>query len=191
MRRVLWIAFLVCAASGCYTVLRHPRVEDDDSTSAFAAVAAVDDCRACHTGGAWDPWFEPIPCPPAWTAYYREPWWTRAQGRAHPQGGGLTNDRPRPPVPMLLPPPTAVSPPPPTAVVPTQAKPPGRATQGADRPRPPGRGSDRTETPHPPADSTEQDAPADSARAAPPAAESTAPATQNQGQGLPSRSPKP
>ena len=209
MRSLLWIPLGLLAMSGCYTVLRHPAVREDESDTtsyAYDDLTRVQDCNACHS-----PWIPPPrPYPP--NDYYREPWWHRVAAKDHVASGAMVNDRPRPPVPELLPP-ASLNPPPPViggppikvAPVPTPpASPPGRAAQPAPNPRDgklPPRGSEQS-TPHGDDESTPTDSerpspptprtsePEDTPRPDPPAA---TPKTPRQGEALPNdrRSPKP
>jgi hypothetical protein len=171
-------------ASGCYTVLRHPRVEDgadfDDIES--TSVAVVEDCRACHDGWAPDLWAYP----PRWDRYYREPWWTGEPARQHLQGTALPNQRPPLAVPQPLPaadmapgPVTGVTPPillAPAAPADTAAAAAPRRGSGVATPRraaPSQRGRDgeRRDTPRD-SEPEPKDEPAQSdAKPAPPASE--------------------
>jgi hypothetical protein len=189
------LAFAVSWVSGCYTVLQHPRVEEqEDDLETISAFAAVEDCRACH-GAAWSPWSDPLPCPPPWYAWYREPWWKRTATTAawRAEGSGLVNDRAPLPVPAFLPPPTATAPSPGTVVVPavhTAAPnaPAARPSDPAATPHtqdPASRQSDPAATPHPPAAGSTVAAPADTT------SDAAAPRAIGQGMSNTRRSPKP
>ncbi len=103
MRRILWVTLCLCLClslgSGCYTVLRHPAVDDAEAP---VELGVTEDCRACHTGGvgnlvAWSP----MPCAPQWQTFYEQPWWERvAAGNARigtrAEGAGMANNRPLP-----------------------------------------------------------------------------------------------
>jgi hypothetical protein len=168
MRVVRWISIpllLLLAASGCYTVLRHPSVEEDEfetTSHAYDDPGRVQNCSACHS--TWDFGRRPY-LPP--NDYYQEPWWRRVAARPHVESGGMLNDRPRPPVPEMLPP-ASLAPPPVTTVQPPAQAPaaPGRATQPAPAPR---TGSDRPRPQEPtPRRGEPQDAPEPEAADKPP-----------------------
>lgn len=136
MRKLLGVAFLVCFASGCYTMLRHPGVQD---TSEPVAASNPNRCTSCHSESELDEmawwlhhpsyaigltplWGEP------WLAY--EPWWwhrTEAeprQGAPHRQSGALVNDRPPlAPLAPSVPPPAILRPPAPASAPPLAKEP--------------------------------------------------------------------
>lgn len=68
---------------GCYTLLKHPRIEVDDRVAAANEDAAIrfdDDCSGCHTYGSLRAHHPPVPPPrhmvsPQWDYYYDNPWW--------------------------------------------------------------------------------------------------------------------
>jgi hypothetical protein len=129
MRRVLaTIPLVVLLVSGCYTVLRHPPVQDEEEIS--EPVAVRNECAACHSdwdmerfGYAFHPgWY---PAYGAWLGWYWEPWWMDVvvaapshprSGKQSMQGAGLVNDRNAPassgvPAGVWLPPAAPLRPP--------------------------------------------------------------------------------
>src|SRR5262245_35758848 len=163
MRRVLAaIPLAALLASGCYTVLRHPRVEAETNVS--KPVALRSDCAACHSdwdmerfGYAFHPaWY---PAYGAWLDWYWEPWWIDVvvadpsqprAGKRSMQGAGLVNDRGAPGATVVspgvwLPPAT------PTRVLEVPAPPPNpRATDPEPRGgTSPARPAERRADPHP------------------------------------------
>jgi len=75
MRITLSLGLVALLSTGCYTVLRHPQLEEGETRS----VGRSDRCISCHSDGemqameyglhpGWypDPW---------WGTYYGRPWW--------------------------------------------------------------------------------------------------------------------
>jgi hypothetical protein len=105
MRRVFLPLLALAILSGCYTVLRHPRVESDVEEPDPVVVRS--DCAACHSdwdleryGYAFHPGWYPVYG--AWPRWYYDPWWADvvvADRQVAPQGvqveqsAGLKNDR--------------------------------------------------------------------------------------------------
>jgi len=103
MRRGVFAALALCLSSGCYTVLRHPAIEDeavlDAEVSAPAVFGSAHDCRSCHEAWRFAPQPAPI-CPP--TRFSRDPWWQRdGLAMQRREGRALANDRPPLPAPAL------------------------------------------------------------------------------------------
>jgi hypothetical protein len=109
MRRLTWFLLLApLLLAGCYTVLRHPRVDSPEPARDSEPVVVQSDCTLCHSD--WDLAmfqyaFQPgwYPVYGAWPQWYAEPWWADVVVVPHPMGGGsgtrtsqgegLTNDR--------------------------------------------------------------------------------------------------
>jgi len=69
---------------GCYTMLKHPRVQTDDRAASAhedeMMVGFADDCSSCHSPGSLNAHHAAVPPPrrvvsPAWSYYYDNPWW--------------------------------------------------------------------------------------------------------------------
>ncbi|MGH7597812.1 MAG: hypothetical protein ACREOI_15795 [bacterium] len=90
--RGLFIALAAACALGtsvgCYTMLKHPRIQIDDKASSYAddfyydneAVSFADDCASCHSPGSLQIHHPAVPPPrtvvsPIWDDYYDNPWW--------------------------------------------------------------------------------------------------------------------
>lgn len=74
---------LIGTSVGCYTMLKHPRVQTDDRTASAhenEMVGFTDDCSGCHSLGSLRTHHAAVPPPrrmvsPAWVNYYDTPWW--------------------------------------------------------------------------------------------------------------------
>jgi len=74
---------LVGTSLGCYTMLKHPRVQTDDRNAALDEedmIAFGDDCSSCHSMGSLRMQHHAVPPPrriisPTWDYYYDNPWW--------------------------------------------------------------------------------------------------------------------
>ncbi len=137
MKRVLWAVLCAGLVSGCYTMIRHPPIQQ---TEAPAGAAETDRCIACHEESELDAmaWWLHDPSAvaaltPLWgtAEVVYQPWWWRhpassTKASRHLQGGALANDRP----PLApLPPPAA---PPLLVQPPIQSVPPVDRSAGAD-----------------------------------------------------------
>jgi len=79
----LAVVSLIASSIGCYTLLKHPRVQIDDRTAPARdgeAVGFADDCSACHNLAGLSTYHPAVPPPrrfisPAWGYYYDNPWW--------------------------------------------------------------------------------------------------------------------
>jgi len=89
--RNLLLAFaafaLIGTSLGCYTMLKHPRVQTDDRSSTSSGahesemIGFADDCSGCHSLGSLRAHHAAVPPPrrivsPTWADYYDTPWWT-------------------------------------------------------------------------------------------------------------------
>jgi hypothetical protein len=162
MRRLLWVAFLACLVSGCYTMLQHPGIQE---ANAPVLASETERCITCHSAAELDDmaWWLHQPgaftgVTPLWGGawYASQPWWWEhpsapptANRTSHSQGAALANDRPPLlPLPASVPPPTIRQPAPPeTPPVARESEsiPPPHAGQPAAGPNPPA-----SEAPHPP-----------------------------------------
>jgi len=85
---------LIGTSVGCYTMLKHPRVQTDDraaSAQEDELVGFTDDCSGCHSLGSLRAHHAAVPPPrhvvsPAWSYYYDNPWWTPYYTPAVPGG---------------------------------------------------------------------------------------------------------
>jgi hypothetical protein len=75
---------LIGSSLGCYTLLKHPRVQIDDRPPAYyeedERVSFADDCASCHSPGSLQSHHPAVPPPrrtvsPTWDYYYAYPWW--------------------------------------------------------------------------------------------------------------------
>ncbi len=85
--RNLLLAFaavaLIGTSLGCYTMLKHPRVQTDDRTASAhenGMVGFADDCSGCHNPGSLRAHHAVVPPPrrvvsQTWVDYYDTPWW--------------------------------------------------------------------------------------------------------------------
>jgi len=76
---------LIGTGVGCYTMLKHPRVQTDDRAASAREdemmVGLADDCSSCHSAGSLYAHHAAVPPPrrivsPTWSYYYDNPWWT-------------------------------------------------------------------------------------------------------------------
>jgi hypothetical protein len=86
---------------GCYTLLKHPRVQIDDQTGSAheddAMIGFADDCSACHSAGSLQTHHPAIPPPrrivsPEWDYYYDYPWWIPYYTPVVPGGNPATEE---------------------------------------------------------------------------------------------------
>lgn len=87
---------------GCYTMMKHPRVQTDDRASAGSAhegemVGFTDDCSGCHSAGSLRSHHAAVPPPrrlvsPTWVSYYDNPWWIPYYAPAVRGGEGATTE---------------------------------------------------------------------------------------------------
>jgi len=83
---------------GCYTMMKHPRVQTDDraaSAHESEMVGFTDDCSGCHSPGSLRVHHAAVPPPrhvvsPTWSYYYDNPWWTPYYTPVVPGGEGAT-----------------------------------------------------------------------------------------------------
>lgn len=94
-------AVLIISFAGCYTLLKHPRLSDEErSTYEESAVAVnyADDCGSCHESPAYTTvhgYGSPHRSSyDRWRHYYEDPWWVRYY--ADPQGGEAGDQQQRP-----------------------------------------------------------------------------------------------
>jgi hypothetical protein len=89
--RGLWFALAAAcalgASAGCYTMLKHPRLQTEDRAASTEnhyydgeAVTFADDCASCHSTGSLRAYHRAVPPPrryvsPTWDYYYDYPWW--------------------------------------------------------------------------------------------------------------------
>lgn len=89
--RGLWFTLAATLALGtsvgCYTMLKHPRLQTEDRASSAdnyyyddEAVTFADDCASCHSTGNLRAYHRAVPPPrryvsPTWDYYYDYPWW--------------------------------------------------------------------------------------------------------------------
>lgn len=79
---------------GCYTMMKHPRVQTDDrsaSANESEMVGFADDCSGCHSLGSLRSHHAAVPPPrrvvsPTWVSYYDNPWWIPYYAPAAPRG---------------------------------------------------------------------------------------------------------
>jgi hypothetical protein len=104
--RGLWIALAaVCALGtsvGCYTMLKHPRINLDDKSSHAGenyyndeAISFADDCASCHSPGSLQVHHPAVPPPrrfvsPTWDYYYDYPWWIPYYTAGNTNGNAAT-----------------------------------------------------------------------------------------------------
>jgi hypothetical protein len=93
---------------GCYTMLKHPRVQTDDKAASAheddTMIGFADDCSACHSAGSLRTHHSAIPPPrhiisPEWDYYYDNPWWMPyytpvVPGSGNPTAGEEQKKRP-------------------------------------------------------------------------------------------------
>jgi len=67
---------------GCYTLLKHPRVQTDERSSLAhdETINFSDNCSGCHSLGSLRAHHPAVPLPrrivsPVWDYYYDDPWW--------------------------------------------------------------------------------------------------------------------
>lgn len=90
--------------AGCYTMLKHPRINIDDK-AAYAdeqyygdeAVSFADDCASCHSPGSLQVHHPAVPPPrryvsPTWDYYYDYPWWIPYYTSGHTNGNAGTTE---------------------------------------------------------------------------------------------------
>lgn len=86
---------------GCYTMLKHPRVQTDDSAVSAhdddMMIGFADDCASCHSASSLRTHHPAIPPPrhvvsPTWDYYYDNPWWMPYYTPAVPGSGAPTAD---------------------------------------------------------------------------------------------------
>jgi hypothetical protein len=108
--RLLLFAFaaltLIGSSLGCYTLLKHPRVQIDDRAPAYydddGRIGFADDCASCHSLGSLQAHHPAVPPPrrvvsPTWDYYYDYPWWIPYYGNANnsnPDNEGEQKKRP-------------------------------------------------------------------------------------------------
>jgi hypothetical protein len=83
----LWIALAallaVGSSIGCYTLLKHPRVQTEDEVASPyepERVSFADNCTSCHNAASLAYHQRAVPLPaqfvsPRWDYYYDYPWW--------------------------------------------------------------------------------------------------------------------
>lgn len=91
------ICLLMLTSVGCYTVIKHPRVQSErvaESEDFATKVAFGDDCQSCHNANVSA--FHSIAVPPPrtapswrWEYYYDTPWWVSYYA---PASGGKQAD---------------------------------------------------------------------------------------------------
>ncbi len=87
MRSINLVFIILILSSGCYTVLKHPKIVSDESSQDYRQqVYYTDDCSSCHNkrSSALRNWFaSEYPQPDyinnqsRWNFYYHSPWWHR------------------------------------------------------------------------------------------------------------------
>jgi hypothetical protein len=92
------IAAMIVALAGCYTLLKHPRFETEDSHGEAASATRItyaDDCASCHESNAYVAAHgyeaSPTHAYDRWYHYYEYPWWISYYGAD--RGRGNDGDR--------------------------------------------------------------------------------------------------
>ena len=93
---------LLGSSLGCYTLLKHPRVQVDDRASAYYGdnerVGFADDCASCHSAGSLQTHHSAVPPPrrvvsSTWDYYYDNPWWIPYYAPANNTDGTEANEQ--------------------------------------------------------------------------------------------------
>lgn len=83
IRAVLIALLAIGSGAGCYTLLKHPRLQTEDKLT-FShqdeRVSFADDCASCHNASTMVSHWMAVPSPgqfvsPRWNYYYDYPWW--------------------------------------------------------------------------------------------------------------------
>ncbi len=102
--RDFWIALAAACALGtsvgCYTMMKHPRLQTEDRVSSdenndAEAVTFADDCASCHSAGSLRAYHRTVPPPrrlvsPTWDYYYEYPWWIPYYSSGSPNSNANT-----------------------------------------------------------------------------------------------------
>jgi hypothetical protein len=92
--------------TGCFTIIKHPVIHDEDNPDLSYNIYFSDDCNSCHSSALQNntPNLDYINSSPRWNYFYEFPWWQRHQFYTSPSvsqdssgNGGLptTSARPR------------------------------------------------------------------------------------------------
>ncbi|MDZ7292294.1 MAG: hypothetical protein ONB44_21165 [candidate division KSB1 bacterium] len=81
--RFMLAAIFILSSLGCYTLLKHPRVQSGDrlpSSYAEDRISFAENCASCHSVTSLSTYHRAIPPPrryvsPTWDYYYDYPWW--------------------------------------------------------------------------------------------------------------------
>lgn len=97
------IAAVFFTVAGCYTLLKHPSVADEErpaDTAHAEAVTYADDCGSCHASPSYaavhdyaSPYRSSYD---RWYYYYEYPWWVRYYAPASGDGGEGADEQQRP-----------------------------------------------------------------------------------------------
>jgi len=86
---------------GCYTMLKHPRVQTDDRAALAheneMTVGFAEDCSSCHSSGSLRAHHAAVPPPRSivsstWSYYYDNPWWISYYTPVVPGGSAPTEE---------------------------------------------------------------------------------------------------
>ncbi|MFZ0390637.1 MAG: hypothetical protein WAN36_09260 [Calditrichia bacterium] len=97
MRRTLIIFIsLLFLSTGCYTIIKHPEIVDNEVPEFSHDVFVTDDCSSCHSTGAagyyvdapraYAPRLNYIHRNARWSDFYETPWWQRQMFSGYSSG---------------------------------------------------------------------------------------------------------
>ncbi|GAB4380519.1 MAG: hypothetical protein Kow0042_30650 [Calditrichia bacterium] len=104
-KRIAVFSVLFIFLVGCYTVIKHPAIMDEENPQYVRQIYFSNDCMSCHQEPDIILWGNPHPYLPRlnyinenerWDYYYHHPWWYRDMFY---QGGGMSGNSSSDPLP--------------------------------------------------------------------------------------------
>ncbi len=106
VRNIVLLLMGISLVAGCYTMVKHPVIQDQEDPDLHYNVYFSNDCSSCHSVplARSRPNLNYINNSPRWSFFYQHPWWQREvfyqYGDAYPDSGdtngGLPNTSARP-----------------------------------------------------------------------------------------------
>lgn len=98
-----FILLLIVLLAGCYTVIKHPPIQNNENPSFTHEVYLTDDCMSCHQNQSitfnqmrkpFSPQLDYIRSNHRWSYFYESPWWNREIFSSHAPVSGSGNTSP-------------------------------------------------------------------------------------------------